>query len=1308
MGKFTPAHRTPLLLVVFFLMLLTCKSYAQNMPQGFTYSPGGVLENVFDRYGNHYSLSDLAIQPFNQPSNSTLISCSGNSVFNLYFEQGSGMEGNLTDQTARREVVCKVFEDVSKFINTPLSETGNKVNIWIRDFNNVTTSSISVASIGSGFYNLAALNNNYHSGSIVDTEVWKTLHTGVDSYANVGSVLVPNSPTTASAGLFYHGMIAINFNTGNHIQWQTNLRKEVKTTETDLYTEVLHQVLHLLGMNSLMNQNGVSVFGSAYNYFSRYDTFLKNNSNNTFLLGQTGLGSTMYNKIFDPALSTTILAPSCSLPNNLAQTVSNTTTCSNAIKFFGAAVLPVYVPQCFEIGSSLSHFEDMLFPTCAAPYGNDSYFVMSNLQNNGQSKRYPQPEERLALNDLGFSLNSAFGSEDTLDGYIDYGGNATEGILTVGINDGLNADGTFAYTNDVNQNILLSNFLGNDLNATSFEGLQDLTDPLATLSATTGSSTTNITLNSSVKGVHLLRYVPKMGAVSGNITYMYAYVKATMLSDCTPNENPNSCELVLNGNFEQKFDVPTNPGQIEKACGWSAAGLTSTPDYCNRLATLASGVSIPSNNFGYQDTELTNLGYAVSWNQFSLIPEQISKEIIKTKLKSPLAPNTTYQLSFDVSLTEIVGSVTTAIKWQAYLGGNILLANNQMSLPVPVTDILKSNHISSDTENWDKITIVFTTNGGGEEYLYLGVLNNVMANVPLSHATYYIDNVSLIPIGNATFNLPSTIACPSIVIPNLINYVSNASTTGVFSGEGVTYNNGVYSLNTIGLQTGIYTISYTYGENGCQKSLYQTIHVYQPVIPTFSFSNSICSGSTPFILPTVSDNGVEGTWSPSIISNTVTAPYTFTPNPTLNPCANPVTITINVLSITTLTANNDVFSITSSSSDVTTSTGVLDNDYSNSNPLGNAAQFMTVVPVSILPAGITLNTNGTITVTSNVSSGSYTIQYQFQNACGTSNPATVIITVTQQNPSNGNQKVYFPNICYSANTQTTTASIFDAPYPGLGYPNVYITNITPTLPNGYILNSNGTVTVLGGTAPMSWQGTIQICPLATPGANCVTYYSSGAAILKTVVPNNYNIFVRPGGGICSGYDFQNIYDFDTIYDCGSQSFLPASPLNTDITVLDPTGNIDLNINSGAITILNLPTNVNSSFTLHYRLCRKDSTVDCAIGSVTVTRITNPYCNYISTSIIKAASNNPKPMALNDDELTISPNPSTGLFNLSFFEPLKGMVVIEVYNAIGQKVHQEVIENKQEQELQLSNLPSGTYILKVSSNGNIISKKIIKN
>jgi gliding motility-associated-like protein len=63
--------------------------------------------------------------------------------------------------------------------------------------------------------------------------------------------------------------------------------------------------------------------------------------------------------------------------------------------------------------------------------------------------------------------------------------------------------------------------------------------------------------------------------------------------------------------------------------------------------------------------------------------------------------------------------------------------------------------------------------------------------------------------------------------------------------------------------------------------------------PTFAAVPSpICSGSTAPILPTTSQNGVTGTWSPSVVSNTTTGNYTFTPNGAV--CAQPVTVTVVV------------------------------------------------------------------------------------------------------------------------------------------------------------------------------------------------------------------------------------------------------------------------------------------------------------------------------------------------------------------------------------------------------------------------------
>jgi len=62
--------------------------------------------------------------------------------------------------------------------------------------------------------------------------------------------------------------------------------------------------------------------------------------------------------------------------------------------------------------------------------------------------------------------------------------------------------------------------------------------------------------------------------------------------------------------------------------------------------------------------------------------------------------------------------------------------------------------------------------------------------------------------------------------------------------------------------------------------------------PTFTSIAPICSGGTLNPLPTTSNNGINGTWSPAL-NNTTTTTYTFTPDPS-GPCADTTSLTVVV------------------------------------------------------------------------------------------------------------------------------------------------------------------------------------------------------------------------------------------------------------------------------------------------------------------------------------------------------------------------------------------------------------------------------
>ena len=75
----------------------------------------------------------------------------------------------------------------------------------------------------------------------------------------------------------------------------------------------------------------------------------------------------------------------------------------------------------------------------------------------------------------------------------------------------------------------------------------------------------------------------------------------------------------------------------------------------------------------------------------------------------------------------------------------------------------------------------------------------------------------------------------------------------------------------------------------CSSDL-MTVTVNQPVTPVFDQIGPFTSG-TNFTLPTVSGNGITGSWSPAI-NNTQTTTYTFTPD--AGQCANTAQITVTI------------------------------------------------------------------------------------------------------------------------------------------------------------------------------------------------------------------------------------------------------------------------------------------------------------------------------------------------------------------------------------------------------------------------------
>ena len=91
----------------------------------------------------------------------------------------------------------------------------------------------------------------------------------------------------------------------------------------------------------------------------------------------------------------------------------------------------------------------------------------------------------------------------------------------------------------------------------------------------------------------------------------------------------------------------------------------------------------------------------------------------------------------------------------------------------------------------------------------------------------------------------------------------------------------------------------------CFEEIKMTIVVLLQITPLFTPIDPICIGSTLAALPSTSNGGVTGVWSP-VIDNLVTTTYTFTPD--ANQCADPARMTIVVNPISTLTISATILS----------------------------------------------------------------------------------------------------------------------------------------------------------------------------------------------------------------------------------------------------------------------------------------------------------------------------------------------------------------------------------------------------------------
>jgi hypothetical protein len=891
----------------------------EQQPQQIT--PGGIFDEVSDRFGNKYNLSDLRIQrsaghKSGAPPN---VMCTAG-MFDVYFEPNSGMAGNSMTETDRRNLVCQVMQDISDFLDGANWNSSTRVNIQVDDIAAYVQNpgSSGVLGLASAFYCYPKDPGTNYPGMIYNT-VQKTILSKVDAYQNV-----VNYPMTGAGG-FYHGFMAFNFVNTNY-NWFTNYSTGLAgTSQLDLYSVVLHEMTHQLGFASLINATGLSNVGNGtYNYYGKFDTYLTDSNNSPLLLSGSNCSS-QYDLQFNAI--PTALAPACTPGYPW-----NTTTCGTSVLYASASFGPIniYTPDCFEGGSSLSHFEDMCYPT-PNPTMNDQIFTMSNANGNGVNKRYLQEEERSVLCDIGYTV---------LDYYATPAFGVTPGHQYTapqcnsndiwGVNDGIGVNG-YMYMSacgaiTIPTAALITNDSPNAVNIKCVESVYN--------NGTAAIVSTNIifTPAAGYLGGVLIRYIPiDASGNEGNITYVYAYVQV-----CQCNTH---CDLVQNGGFENGMGCGVmrdeyNPVHRGADC-WMTH--TMTPDYYVRGCTAqqnstSSDLGTNTNGSnpifdshtgpGTGNDKIVGLtGYFCGNGQMTALAEEIF-----TKLRTPLVSGKTYKLSFwayqyagqryDPALglttlwTENALSVPVKLKFRSSAIASVF-NTGVTGNPVPTFASLVNPNLGSTFNTWIPYTFTFLYNPSSpnNDYLYVaiditGTAQNYIAlygaSTQCERFQVLIDDISL----QEVVFTPPTSFCQGTGLSNLAQY---AIVAGTFSGPGVTFSGGQYHFNQQGsMAAGTYPVSFTFsGPGGCQ--MVQIVNITLIPIPVITLAPNavLCSSNgPPVIAVNVNPPTSSVSWNPGGSGTTLNLPLnttgTYIGTAVFNGCSSQITVNVKLHCCNTL------------------------------------------------------------------------------------------------------------------------------------------------------------------------------------------------------------------------------------------------------------------------------------------------------------------------------------------------------------------------------------------------------------------------
>lgn len=516
---------------------------------------------------------------------------------------------------------------------------------------------------------------------------------------------------------------------------------------------------------------------------------------------------------------------------------------------------------------------------------------------------------------------------------------------------------------------------------------------------------------------------------------------------------------------------------------------------------------------------------------------------------------------------------------------------------------------------------------------------------------------------------------------------------------------GSWNPSTIDTATvGATTYTFTPEAGQCAASLTITLLVVDSIVPEFTFdTHYFCEGSVP-VLPTTSNNGITGTWSPSTIA-TGTGVYTFTPNP--EQCASIVVETFSVspapivtiagsttvcqgtsATVTFMGTPNSIVSYATDGGPIQTIALNASGMATITTPILNANTTICLVSVTSMPGNCTTNLSGCaiITVALNViipqmpdvtACGQYTLPalqiggyFTAPNGGGTMLHAGDVITNTQL------IYVYFPGMC-SLNEESFVVTVIPV--------------VNPTISTVGDIN----YIIVDGNQIVQ---TLQLNTEVQTGNYTYQWMESGDDIIGAN-DSSYTVNNLINGGL--HYYSVRITNNDT--NCVTES--PVFQV-FETPVPAPLGNPNQTFTIGQ-TLADVVV-IGSNIQWYDGLGRNVNANPLPLSTLLVNGVTYYASQTINghesqvrlaVTVQLTLSNN----AFHFKNLTYSPNPVENVLNIKSTDAFNN---IKVYNNLGQEVYQQKC-NTSDLKLELEFLKTGNYFIRLESDKKEQVIKVIK-